>query len=102
VPEVPKAHGLAASACWALFNLWYISGAVPHPNNLDQIKLVFNSVDYSIWGNDHFMEILLVELRNNSPHSRMFLKRLNPRNDSVSEVLRPLRAVLRNILYKAP
>jgi len=48
------------------------------------------------------MEVLLVELRNNSPQAGMRLEHFNPRNNSVSEMLSPLRAVFRNVFYKVP
>ena len=74
---------------------------MPDTDDLDQPGLVFETVNDPIGRNDHLMQILLVELRNDSPHARMLIKHLDSGNDPVSEMFSPLRAVFSDIFYKA-
>jgi len=90
VPKVPKAWELSASA---LFYFWGFASGMPYTNDLYQIEIVFESLNYPIWRNNHLMEILLIELWHYSPHTRMLLKHLDSRNDPVTEMFSLPRTV---------
>ncbi|MEI6451117.1 MAG: hypothetical protein WCP98_14410 [Actinomycetes bacterium] len=87
---------------WALLDFWSISGGMPYTDYLDQTGIIIESVYDSTGRDDHLVQILLIELRNDSSHARMILKHFNPGHNSVAKMFSPLRAIFRNIFYKAP
>jgi len=101
MPKVPQGQGLGRLARWALYYFWCVSGSMPYTDYLDQTGIFIESVYDSIGRDDHLVQILLIELRDDSPHARMFLKHLNPSHNSVAKMFSPLRAIFRNIFYKA-
>jgi len=66
---------------------------MPYTNYFDQLGFIFESVNNPIWRNNHFMEILLIELRDDSAHARMLMKHLHPSNNPEGKMFSPLRAV---------
>ena len=97
---MPKRWGFGPSP--DLLDFWSISGGMPYTDYLDQTGIIIESVYDSIGRDDHLVQILLVELRNDSSHARMILKHFNPGHNSVAKMFSPLRAIFRNIFYKAP
>ena len=74
---------------------------MPYTNDLDQLGLIIETVCDSTGGDDYLVQILLIEFRNDSSHARMLLQHLNPGHNAVAKMFSPLRAVFRNIFYKA-
>ena len=66
---------------------------MPYTDDLYQRGIVFEAVYDSVWRHEHLVQILLVELWNDSSHARMLLKHLHSGNNSVAEMFSPLRAV---------
>jgi hypothetical protein len=100
--ETPYGQRLTGRAGWALLDFWCVSGGMPDTDDLDQTGIFIESVYDSIGRDDHLVQILLIELRNDSSHAWMILKHLNPGHNSAAKMFSPLRAIFRNIFYKAP
>ena len=75
---------------------------MPDTDDLDQTGIFLESIYDPIGRDDHLVQILLIELWNDSSHVRMILKHLNPGHNSAAKMFSPLRAIFRNIFYKAP
>ena len=74
---------------------------MPYTNDLDQLGLIIETVNDSTGGDDYLVQILLIELRNDSSPERMLLQHLNSGHNSAAKMFSPLRVVFRNIFYKA-
>jgi len=67
---------------------------MPYTDDLYQPGFIFESVNNPIWRDNHLMEILLIELRDDSAHAWMLMEHLDPCNDPVAKMFGSLRAVL--------
>jgi|GEM_PF-3042812 len=77
-----------------------VAGGMPDSKHLDEI--VLEAINDPVGSNKNLVQLVVAEFGNHAADARVLVKHLDPGNNSVSELLGPLWAVLCNKLHQTP